>query len=95
MCRNYGISDLHVLASLPDGDEKKESLERADRVITACFLEGGIVFHSIFVGINYGISENDSTSIALLIALIFHQVISASPVAVSKRIIPCVLTDLT
>jgi hypothetical protein len=72
--RNYGITDLHGLAAMPDGDAKKESLKQADRVITACFLEGGIVFHSIFVGINYGISENDSTSIALLIALIFHQV---------------------
>ncbi len=69
---------------MPDGDIRKEKLQQADKVITACFLEGGIVFHSIFVGINYGIAENDSTSIALMIALIFHQVSIASFVAVSE-----------
>ena len=35
---------------------------------------GGIVFHSVLVGINYGVTENDKTSVALMIALIFHQV---------------------
>ena len=42
--------------------------------MTAIFLEGGIVFHSVFVGINYGILQDDGTSVALLIALVFHQV---------------------
>mmetsp|Transcript_19033 Transcript_19033/g.57508 ORF Transcript_19033/g.57508 Transcript_19033/m.57508 type:complete len:326 (-) Transcript_19033:773-1750(-) len=52
---------------------QREQLRQADLAMTAIFLEGGIVFHSVFVGINYGILENDSTSVALLIALVFHQ----------------------
>lgn len=74
LCRKYGIQDLHSIQSLPNEEDAKQQLQHADKMITACFLEGGILFHSIFVGINYGISENNSTSIALLIALIFHQV---------------------
>lgn len=60
-----------------DVDKKEEQLaeiKQAEKVITAVFLEGGIVFHSIFVGINFGVLEDDGTTTALLIALIFHQV---------------------
>lgn len=56
---------------------------QADKVMTAIFLEGGIVFHSIFVGINYGILEDDGTSTALLIALIFHQAGHASDTGIA------------
>ena len=59
------------------GDEHQQS----EWKLAALFLEGGIVFHSVFVGINYGVTENDSTSTALMIALIFHQVTPNMPLS--------------
>lgn len=38
-------------------------------------LEMGIVFHSVFVGIDLGIQTDPNTARALMIALIFHQVL--------------------
>lgn len=52
-----------------------EQRQEAEWKLAALFLEGGIVFHSMFVGINFGVTENNSTSTALMIALIFHQVL--------------------
>ena len=36
-------------------------------------MAGSIIFHSIFIGITLGVSQNTSTVTALVVALLFHQ----------------------
>lgn len=59
-------------------DAEKKKLIVAENSMAASMLEMGIVFHSIFVGIDLGINTDVSSARALLIALVFHQVLSHS-----------------
>ena len=69
--------------------ETDERMHKMNTTLAAIFLEGGIVFHSVFVGINYGVTEDDSSSIAVMIALIFHQVCPFLLIASSNACSPC------
>ena len=52
---------------------KETSFKQTEQLMAAVFLEGGIVFHSIFVGINYGVTDDGTQSVPVMVALIFHQ----------------------
>ena len=43
-------------------------------VAASITFEAGIIFHSIFIGITFGITSSADTARALAIALCFHQV---------------------
>ena len=52
---------------------KETSFKQTEQLMAAVFLEGGIVFHSIFVGINYGVTDDGTQGVPVMVALIFHQ----------------------
>lgn len=52
---------------------KEASFKQTEQLMAAIFLEGGIVFHSIFVGINYGVTDDGTQGVPVMVALIFHQ----------------------
>ena len=89
MCRKYGLSndpqeafnhnhDVTDLAEL--GGEKvtenkdEMAAQLADNKVSAIMLEAGIIFHSIFIGIDIGINSDPGVVRPLMIALMFHQV---------------------
>lgn len=63
--------------NFPTGDEaKKQQLlaQHAENRVAAIMLESGVIFHSIFIGIDLGINPDPSVVRPLMIALMFHQV---------------------
>ena len=75
--------DVDVEVAEPEfktGEEAKQQLlaaQVAENRVTALMLESGVVFHSIFIGIDLGINSDPSVVRPLMIALMFHQ---ASPI---------------
>jgi hypothetical protein len=60
------------------GNSEKEKAQLAyhtDKYIAAVMLEAGVIFHSIFIGIDLGINTDPSVVRPLMIALMFHQVL--------------------
>ena len=53
--------------------EKKQALDKHEMNVIAIVLEAGFVFHSIFVGIDLGITRDAAVTRPLMIALLFHQ----------------------
>ena len=78
-CRRFGLlgeEAEEILESMQTVEErmtKANSLKQSENVLTAIFLEGGIVFHSIFVGMNYGVTDAGTQGVPVMVALIFHQ----------------------
>lgn len=70
--------DLEVAdPNFPTGEEAKQqriAAELAENRVAAYMLESGVIFHSIFIGIDLGINPDPSVVRPLLIALMFHQV---------------------
>ena len=65
--------------NFPTGGEAKQQLlaaEHAENRVAAIMLESGVIFHSIFIGIDLGINPDPSVVRPLMIALMFHQVYS-------------------
>lgn len=63
--------------NFPTGEEAKQqllSVQHAENRVAAIMLESGVVFHSIFIGIDLGINNDASVVRPLMIALMFHQV---------------------
>lgn len=61
----------------PTGDEAKKALldaQHAENRVAAIMLESGVIFHSIFIGIDLGINPDSDVVRPLMIALMFHQV---------------------
>ena len=61
----------------PTGEEAKKqraAAQLAENRVAAIMLESGVIFHSIFIGIDLGINPDPSVVRPLMIALMFHQV---------------------
>jgi hypothetical protein len=89
-CRRIGLPALaeipehdFSLFAKPQGVEESGDSEKAraqlayhtDNYISAVMLETGVIFHSIFIGIDLGINTDSSVVRPLMIALMFHQVL--------------------
>lgn len=48
-------------------------MKRLKNLVHSYTFETGIIFHSIFIGITLGVSQDKGTVTALMIALFFHQ----------------------
>ena len=59
-------------------DAVKAEQTRAMYTAASLTFEAGIIFHSIFIGLTYGIVADPTTLHALSIALCFHQVRGAA-----------------
>ena len=72
------VADVEIAdPNFPTGDEaKKQQLlaQHAENRVAAIMLESGVIFHSIFIGIDLGINPNSNVVRPLMIALMFHQV---------------------
>ena len=66
--------------------ERDRSLKRMRNLVRSYTFETGIIFHSIFIGITLGVSQNRSTVTALMIALFFHQVYPSRPASFHSQI---------
>ena len=63
--------------NFPTGGEAKQQLlaaQHAENRVAAIMLESGVIFHSIFIGIDLGINPDPGVVRPLMIALMFHQV---------------------
>lgn len=54
-------------------DEKRQAQHRREMDVIAIMLEAGFVFHSIFIGLDIGITRDANVARTLMIALMFHQ----------------------
>ena len=59
---------------LPAAQRSLRLLRRCVQSVVATTLEAGIIFHSVFVGITLGVSQEPDIVRSLMIALMFHQV---------------------
>ena len=59
-------------------DDKQMHAQMVDNKVAAIMLEAGVIFHSIFVGLDLGVNNEASVVRPLMIALCFHQVRSRS-----------------
>ena len=57
-----------------DVDVIRAEQRRAMYTAASLTFEAGIIFHSIFIGLTYGITSDPGTLHALSVALCFHQV---------------------
>lgn len=57
------------------GVEENEEITLRSKRVAAYFLEAGIIFHSIFIGLLFGTSKDNSLVKSLAFALSFHQVL--------------------
>lgn len=78
---NHGPSpdiDMDITPEdIENGDDPKQSMllaRAAENKVAAIMLESGVIFHSIFIGIDIGINSDPSIVRPLMIALMFHQV---------------------
>ena len=53
--------------------ERTQTMKRLKSLVHSYTFETGIIFHSIFIGITLGVSQDRDTVTALMIALFFHQ----------------------
>lgn len=75
-----GDFPLEILASTISTDERstaqpaEEKAQTSSPVLMLSLLEGGVVVHSIVIGMNMGVMTDDhSALIGLIVALSFHQ----------------------
>ena len=54
-------------------EEKRQAQYKREMDVIAIVLEAGFVFHSIFIGIDIGITRDAAVARPLMIALLFHQ----------------------
>ena len=69
LAAQHAANDKDVEAGADDTSKMKRILN----TVHSYTFEVGIIFHSIFIGITLGVSQNASTVAALMIALFFHQ----------------------
>lgn len=78
----HGAVDVEVAdPNFVTGEEAKQQLlaaQVAENRVAAMMLESGVIFHSIFIGIDLGINSDPSVVRPLMIALMFHQASSLS-----------------
>lgn len=72
---DHDVTDLEKIGA--DGDKLLDA-QMADNKVAAIMLEAGVIFHSIFIGIDIGINSDPGVVRPLMIALMFHQVKSAA-----------------
>ncbi|KAK9825723.1 hypothetical protein WJX74_001308 [Apatococcus lobatus] len=68
--------DVEVAASAKETEltaEHNQTLKRLKNLVHSYTFETGIIFHSIFIGITLGVSQDRDTVTALMVALFFHQ----------------------
>ena len=63
--------------AVPDKSKVKdvddEERQRMIYSVQSCTLEAGIIFHSVFIGISFGLTTERSALESLMVALMFHQ----------------------
>ncbi len=57
-----------------EAEQQLLAAQHAENRVAAVMLEVGVIFHSVFVGIDLGINPDPSVVRPLMIALMFHQV---------------------
>lgn len=77
-CEDHGCGGHH------HGVEMPSSMSNAQRVVAAVCMEFGVTLHSIFVGLDLGVTPNNET-IVLMVALLFHQMFEG--IALGSRIV--------
>lgn len=76
---HHGVDLDHSSAPKPSSalyvpeDPEEAELQRLQYTTASITFECGVIFHSIFIGITLGITADEDTARALLIALMFHQ----------------------
>ncbi|KAK9865177.1 hypothetical protein WJX84_007285 [Apatococcus fuscideae] len=74
MGTSHSFEDMPGSQTIIDSEEeKRHTMNRLKNLVHSYTFETGIIFHSIFIGITLGVSQNRDTVTALMIALFFHQ----------------------
>jgi zinc transporter ZupT len=91
-----GVSHVHVRETFDEEGQTVDPMVLKKMNLDISLLEGGILFHSIFVGITISITSEGF--IVLLVAILFHQIFEGiglgsriAAVPYPKSIRPCVL----
>lgn len=77
-CAQHGCEGHH------HGVEVPRSMPNAQRVVAAICMEFGVTLHSVFVGLDLGVTPNNE-AIVLMVALLFHQMFEG--IALGSRIV--------
>lgn len=68
------LAEIGGLQELEGANLKQHEAYMIDNYVAAVMLEAGIIFHSIFIGLDIGINNDPAVVRPLMIALMFHQV---------------------